>query len=262
MKPDRRSTGVTVVYSPGGSDLTEPASPLRRNLHIAVAVLGLASYCVSFGLVTDSGDLGWPVRFAVLATLAAVLGLLPRQKPHPLLTAALAAMGFLDGLSSVVTHPAGWALAVIVALNGLQAVAAIAAAVLAPKPEAATATSGYEAYVDYYNQAVQHYYQQQASATPPVSSQHSGYGQAYGQAQYAAQAPATAQAAQPSAPQYGEYTDLIAAQQEYGQTATGVQAAPDAAAPPPARAGAGPTQAPAGHATQHAEESADPTWPQ
>lgn len=227
-------------------------------------MLGLATYCVSFGPVTDSGG-GWPVRFAVLAALAAALGLLPRQKPHPLLTAALAAMGFLDGLSSVVSNPAGWALAAIVALNGLQAIAATAAAVLAPKPADATAASGYEAYVDYYNQAVRHYYQQQASAAPQASAQQSGYGQAYGQAQYAAQAPAATQAAQPSAQQsaqYGEYADLIATQQDYGQTATGTPAAPDAAAPPPARAGAGPSQAPAGHTTQHAEEPADPSWPQ
>lgn len=212
-----------------------------RNLSIAVVVLGLAGYCVSFGPAADGGGNDWHVRFAVLAGLAAAIGLLPKQTAIPWLTAILAAAGFLDALSNVLTS-SGWVLTTIAVLNGLQTAAAVAASWLAPETPAATAAGGYEAYLDYYNQAVQQYYQQGAVAQPDMS-QRSGYGQAY--AQSYAQSQATQQA-----PQYGDYADLLSPQQDYGRTAAAAPAQSGGSVAPPGRAGAGP-------ATSRAAESAD-----
>ncbi|HJT93680.1 MAG TPA: DUF5336 domain-containing protein [Mycobacterium sp.] len=187
----------SAAVGPSGQPDTENRLP--RILFIVIAVLGLATYGVSFGpVINGSGATGWNVRFAALAALCAALGLLPRQKPLPLVTAVLAAMGFLDGLSSVVTGE-GWALTVIVVLNALQAAAAVTALLVAPKPVTDRSSAGYEAYVDYYNQAVRNYYSQQARSSPEQSQ--SGYGQAYADPQTAPQ-----RAQRPS--QYGDYADL------------------------------------------------------
>ncbi|MGV0742991.1 DUF5336 domain-containing protein [Mycolicibacterium sp. XJ870] len=225
----------------------------HRNLYVAVVVLGVACYCVSFG--PDGDGLGWYVRFAALAALTAAIGLLPKQTPHPGVIAVLAAIGFLDGLSNAVTAPGGWALTLIVVLGGLQAVVAIAALMLAPKPTGATATAGYEAYLDYYNQAVQHYYGQQGASQRGVYEQ--AQGQAYGQAPAAAQA--TAQpVAQPA--QYGDYADLLSPQQDYGRTTANPPGEPGAAVPPPGRAGASPAAGSTG-ATARPAEPWPPTSP-
>jgi hypothetical protein len=208
------------------------ANPLHRNLSIVVVVLGLVAYGVSFGPAADGGGNDWHVRFAALAGLAAAIGLLPKQSARPWLTALLAAAGFLDALSSVVTAGSGWVLITIVTVNGLQAVAAVAALWLAPEAPAAAAAGGYEAYLDYYNQAVQQYYQQSAMAQSD-SAQRSAYGQAH--AHGYAQSHATHQA-----PQYGDYTDLLAPQQDYGQATAAAPSQSDGLAAPPGRAGAGP----------------------
>lgn len=221
-------------------------NPLHRNLSILVVVLGLVGYGVSFGPVDAGGGNDWHVRFAVLAALTAAVGLLPKQTGRPWLAALLAAAGFLDALSSVVTAGSGWVLTTIVILNGLQAAAAAAALWLTPEPASATATGGYEAYLDYYNQAVQQYYQQSAVAQPDTA-QRTAYGQAYGQAY--AQAPAATRATQ-QAHQYGDYADLLSPQQDYDPTAAAAPAQPAASVAPPGRAGAGP-------ATSRAAESAD-----
>ncbi|MGA5541646.1 DUF5336 domain-containing protein [Mycobacterium sp. NPDC051198] len=233
-------------------------NPLHRNLSILVVVLGLAGYGVSLGPADAGGGNDWHVRFAVLAALTAAIGLLPNQTGRPWLSALLAAAGFLDALSSVVTAGSGWVLTTIVILNGLQVAAAAAALWLAPQPAATTATGGYEAYLDYYNQAVQQYYQQGAVAQPD-SAQRSAYGQAYGQAyaQSYAQAPAATRATQQPA-QYGDYADLLSPQQDYGRSAAAAPAQPEGSVAPPGRAGAGPAQSPATHVPYRADESARP----
>ncbi len=217
-------------------------SSVHRNLSVGVVVLGLVSYCVSFGPAADGGGNDWHVRFAVLAALTAAVGLLPKRTGHPWLPAILAAAGFLDALSSVVTAGSGWVLTTIVVLNGLQAVAAVIALWNAPEPAAATAAGGYEAYLDYYNQAVQQYYQQSAVAQPD-SSQRSGYGQAYAQAY--TQSRATQQS-----PQYGDYADLLTPQQDSVPSTAAAPGPQGDSMAPPGRAGAGP-------ATSRAAESAD-----
>lgn len=181
-------------------------SSLPRNLFIAVTVLGLASYVVSFGPVSDGqGAVGWDVRFAALAALCAMFGLLAKQNPLALPVAVLATMGFLDALTAVLSAAdGGWALTLIVVLNALQAAAAVAALLLAPKAARRPAdTSGYEAYVDYYNQAVRNYYSQQAQPAPHEQIQRAGYGQAYADGRASSRAP---RAQRPS--QQGDYADL------------------------------------------------------
>jgi Family of unknown function (DUF5336) len=208
---------VVVVYSPGNRDYHsayQPAyssqrsdveSSLPRNLFIAVVVLGLAAYVFSFGPVADGpAAVGWDVRFAALAALCAMFGLLAKQNPLPLATAVLATMGFLDALSSVLAaSDRGWALTVIVVLNALQSAAAVAALLLTPTAAKQADNAGYEAYVDYYNQAVRSYYGQQAQSAPPEQSQRAGYGQAYADAQ------ATSRVQRSQRPsQHGDYADL------------------------------------------------------
>jgi hypothetical protein len=234
----------------GQSDIE---NPLPRGLFIAVAVLGVATYAVSFGpVVNDAGAAGWYVRFAALAALSAAFGLLPRQSPYTLVTAILATMGFLDGLSSIVTATnSGWALLVIVVLNAMQSAAAIAALVLSPKPRSDTTTAGYDAYVEYYNQAVRNYYTQQASAAPPQSEHRGGYGQASAEGHAAPQAHRAQRASQ-----YGDYADFVGPQGEQRQSAP----APSAPSGPvsPGLPNVAPTQPP----TARQEKEADGSeWP-
>jgi len=208
---------ISVVYSPGTRDyhsLYQPVhpsqrpdaqSPLPRNLLIAVAVLGLATYVVSFGPVADGPEtVGWDVRFAALAALCAMLGMLAKQQPLSLAIAVLATMGFLDALSNVLAgSDQGWPLTVIVVLNALQSATAVGALLLAPKAVKQSDTGGYDAYVDYYNQAVRNYYNQQSQPVPPEQTQRAGYGQAYGDARASSRAQRTQR---PS--QQGDYADL------------------------------------------------------
>jgi hypothetical protein len=243
-----------VVYSPGNRDYhsayqpaypsqrTDGESPLPRNLFIAVAVLGLAAYVFSFGPVSGGkAAIGWDVRFAVLAALCAMFGFLAKQNPLTLATAVLATMGFLDALSSVLTATDhGWAMTVIVVLNALQALLAVGALLLAPKAAPAPGdTAGYEAYVDYYNQAVRSYYGQQAQSPAPDQSQRAGYGQAH------ADARGTARAQRSQRPsQHGDYADL-----DYSGTRT------TAPQPDVAGSGAGQTGLPSfGQARARAEQ--------
>jgi hypothetical protein len=270
---------VTVVYPPGNRDYRMPyptpsggsdaETPLPRGLFIAVAVLGLASYALSFGpVVNGAGATGWYVRFAALAGLCAAFSLLSNNKPLPLVTAVLAMMGFLDGMSSVLmpdnygaalglaglAEP-GWAFTVIVVLNALQATAAIAAMLLWPKANADTATAGYEAYVEYYNQAVRNYYGQQAHSAPPQPVHRSGYGQASANAQAAPQAHR-----EQRAPQYGDYADFVSPQGEQGQSATAASP-PAGAVPPGGLPNVAPAQPPAARQEKEADQSAWPPSP-
>jgi hypothetical protein len=210
---------VVVVYSPGNRDYhsayqpaypsqrSEAESSLPRNLFIAVAMLGLVTYVFSFGPVAGGqAAIGWDVRFAVLAALCAMFGLLAKQNSLTLATAVLATMGFLDALSSVLTATdRGWVMTVIVVLNALQAFVAVGALLMTSKAApASNDAAGYEAYVDYYNQAVRSYYGRQGQPIPQEQSQRAGYGQAYADA---TAPPRAAQRSQrPS--QHGDYADL------------------------------------------------------
>jgi hypothetical protein len=216
-------------------------------------VLGLATYGVSFGPVLNGGDgPGWSIRFAALAALCAAFSLLPRQSPQTLATAVLATMGFLDALSSVLTAEAGWPLTVIVVLNAAQTAAAIAALVSWRTTRAEnSAITGYDAYVDYYNQAVRQYYGQRAPA-PQESAERSGCGQASSAAQTAAYgAPRTSQS--------GNYSDLVPPQGEYGGFAEGPPTGPIRSVPPAGLPRFRPAQPHASQLEEHTEQSERPS---
>lgn len=259
---------MLVVYSPGNRDYSsayQPAlssrradaeSSLPRNLFIAVAVLGLVSYVFSYGPVAgDHAAIGWDVRFAVLAALCAMFGLLAKQNPLTPATAVLATMGFLDALSSVLTATdRGWAMTVILILNALQALVAVGALLVVPKAAPASGdTGGYEAYVDYYNEALRSYYGQQAQPAAPEQSQRAGYGQAHADARGAARAP---RSQRPS--QHGDYADL-----DYSGTRT-TAPQPDVAGSPGGPTGlpsVGQAHASADQPRREAEESTRPSSP-
>ncbi|WP_176561025.1 DUF5336 domain-containing protein [Mycobacterium neglectum] len=194
-----------MVYPPSNPDFyNAPESRLSRTLLIVVAALGLVTYCMSFGpMSSGSVAMGWHVRFAAMAALCGVFSVATRQIALPVVTAVLAAMGFLDGLSTVVAASgAGWVMTAIVVVNALQAAAAIAAVLLAPKDVPDQPSSEYEAYVDYYNQAVRNYYTEYARS--PESHQYAeGYGQADASAQGATNSLRTARSSQ-----HADYSEL------------------------------------------------------
>ncbi len=202
-----------MVYSPGNRDYgtvsppgaSDTESRLPRNLFIAVAVLGLVTYGLGFGpAINGNGATGWYIRFAALAGLVAAFGLLRKGRSLPTLSAVLAAAGFLDALSStVLATDSGWAMAVIVMLNALQAAAAVAALLLGPEAQANATAADYEAYVDYYNQAVRNYYSQQTGTSPHDELQRGADGEASASAQAASRAQRTQR---PS--QYAAYSEL------------------------------------------------------
>lgn len=211
------------AYAPQSSGRGGDSSPLPGYLTLAVAALGVASYLVSYGPVREAGGIDWDVRFAVLAGLLAAFGLAPGQKSRSGVVAALATVGFFDALSSRITEAGhlGWALTVIVVLNGLQAVAAIAALYLGAEGAGDRGVrSDYDAYADYYARAAQYYgqYNQQQPKTDTLQraahaqvaahhSQQAAASQAGSYAEYvggSGQAPASApQRAAPAGPQAG-----------------------------------------------------------
>lgn len=180
----------------------------------AVLVFGLATYLVSYAEVPQAGGAGWGVRFSMLATIVAALGLRPLQSTHPKLVVALAVMGFLEALSQLIigNENPHWATIAIVVLNALQALAANAALLAQPRvPDAAARGVGpYDAYV-YYAQAAQQYY---AASNQQLQQP----GQAQGTAR--AQAAASAQAQQSAAERYALYADYLTAEQSSSSPAT------------------------------------------
>jgi hypothetical protein len=184
---------------------TSPANQLVW----VVLVLGLATYLVSYSAVPQLGGTGWGVRFSMLASVVAALGLLPRQSAHTKLMSALAVMGFLEALSQLITgdQNRNWATIAIVILNALQALTAIAALLAQLRvPRAADrGFAPYDAYA-YYAQAAQQYYaanDQQRQQQQPV--------RARGTAQ--AEAATSAQAQQTAAERHALYAEYLSAQQ-------------------------------------------------
>jgi hypothetical protein len=220
-------TGVIVAYSNAThARRGEPDGRLRNSLLAAVVILGLAVYCISFGPKGEGTEaIGWNVRFAALAALCAAVSALPRQTPLSVPTAVLAGMGFLEGLSGVIANEnPGWALTAIVVLNALQAAAAVVTVLLGGRPAGGDIPAGYEAYVDYYNQAVHDYYSQQGRQPAP-QSHFEGYGEGY------ADADAAPRVQRPQrASQHADYSDL-----EYGRPRRPTEQEQDSASQAPGR---------------------------
>ncbi|OBI95853.1 hypothetical protein A5661_20420 [Mycobacterium asiaticum] len=177
------------------------AKPAHRHLTLAVVLLGLGAYLVSFGPMFNTGGIDWDVRFAVLAGLLAAFGLLPRQTAAPKIVAVLAAIGFLDALSRGIVVPdgiePGWALWVLIVLNALQTAAAVGAVLTQPSATDEQ-QAWYAAYAEQYAQAAAQYYGQYTASEQADT----GYGGATAQAQRPAQ---TRPAAAPQEASYAEF---------------------------------------------------------
>lgn len=211
-------------YSPWSPGPETGGKVSHRQLSWAVALLGLCSYLVSFGPMLSGFGIDWDVRFAVLAGLLAAFGLLPRQTPVAKIVAALAATGFLDALSRVLVLPEGvqpgWAMWVVVVLNGLQAGAAIGA--LLTQPTASDEQQAwYAAYAEQYAQAAAQYYGQYADGEQADVADESGTAQA--QQVHQVSAP---QLRTHAAPQEASYDEFVG-----GHAPPGPASAPQAAAP-------------------------------
>lgn len=152
-------------YSQWAAEPETGATVSHRSLSLAVALLGLCSYLVSFGPMLGVAGIDWDVRFPVLAGLLAGFGLLPRQAPAAKVVAALAGVGFLDALSRGIVVPdgvePGWALWVVVVLNAAQTAVAVAAVRNQPA-QADPQQAWYAAYAEQYAQAAAQYYGQYA----------------------------------------------------------------------------------------------------
>jgi Family of unknown function (DUF5336) len=212
-----QSSAAYGAYWPPATDAADDRKAPGSQLIWVVLLLGLATYLVSYALVPGPGGLGWGVRFSTLAAIAAGLGLLPRQSAHTKLIAALAIMGFLEALSLSIAasddQNPGWPTIVIVAVNALQALTAIAAllAQLSVRGAVERGPAHYDAYA-YYAQPAQQYY---AANTEPL--QHPIQGQATAQAEAAApaQAQAPAQAEQSAAERDALYAEYLNTQYAY-----------------------------------------------
>lgn len=175
-----------------------------RHLTLVVVLLGLCSYLVSYG-IPNTGGIDWDVRFAVLAALVAAFGLFRGQTPATKVVAALAAVGFLDALSRLISVPdgtePGWALWVLVVLNALQAIAAVGALLTQPStPDGLQAW--YAAYAEQYAQSAAQYWGQYAQQTEPETALQAASAQAQ-QVQHVS-APQRA-----SAPPDASYADFV-----------------------------------------------------
>ncbi|WP_155769684.1 DUF5336 domain-containing protein [Mycobacterium asiaticum] len=218
-------------YSQWSSEPEGGAKVSHRHLMLAVVLLGACSYLVSFGPMLTTAGIDWEVRFAVLAGLLAAFGLLPRQTPAGKIVAALAAIGFLDALSSVLVVPdgiqPGWASWVVVVANGLQTAAAVGA--LLAQPSASDEQQAwYTAYAEQYAQAAAQYYGQYADQ----GQAESGYDTGAAHAQHEAHQVAVVEAPAAAASQEASYTEFIG--ENTGASAgpaPGAQAAQPSASP-------------------------------
>jgi len=261
----------------------EGESKLPFFLISAVVVLGLLVYVLNFFptfvISADlgpaaggrAGDAGTAVAVAVLAALLAALSLLPRAKINTGVVAAIAVLGALMVISEVINTPTGfaigWAMWPLVGCSVLQALAAVAAALLeagvitapAPRPR-------YDAYAQYghYGQYGQYgqqpYYgqpagQQQpgpqspAQQSPQYGAQYGGYGASRAATQSASPTTSSggfsAQPSPQSGPQHAAHPGPQPAEQEGSSTPpTGF---PSFSPPPPVSSATG-SQSQAGSA--------------
>lgn len=216
----------------------------HRQLSWAVALLGVCSYLVSFGPMLNGFGIDWDVRFAVLAGLFAAFGLMPRQASGSghagKLVAALAAIGFLDALSRVVVLPEGvqpgWAMWVVLVLNGLQAGAAVGA--LIAQPSASDEQQAwYAAYAEQYAQAAAQYYGEYADGEQSDVADESGTAHAQQVQQVTSPEPRRA-----AAPQQASYDEFVADHRPPGPAPTPHPASPAAGLPNVGHSAAAPAQ--------------------
>ncbi|QCH25747.1 DUF5336 domain-containing protein [Mycobacteroides salmoniphilum] len=198
----------TAAYS--DSFGTDHKRLLPRYMALAVLVLGAASYLLSFGPMPEGHPGAWGVRFAVLAALLSGFGLIPRQDSNHQVIAVLAVAGFLDALAALISATnSGWALTVIVVINGLQSVVAIGA-LLQAHPAGDTEQGSQEAYSEYWAQMAQYYNQYPDQNSQPAETAEPLQRGAHGQA--------AARAVQHAADQSASYSDYVDNQNPRGAT--------------------------------------------
>ncbi|WP_155763625.1 DUF5336 domain-containing protein [Mycobacterium asiaticum] len=207
-----QSSGWTGSDSYWSSEPESGSKMSHRHLTLAVVVLGACAYLVSFGPMVKTAGIGWEVRLAALAGLLAAFGLLPRQIPAGKIVAALAALGFLDALSSVLVVPdgiqPGWASWVVVVVNGLQTAAAVGALLAQPSATAdqqAWYAAWYAASAEQYAQAAAQYYGQY----PDRGQAESGYATGDAHTQHEAHHVAVAEARGAAESQEASYSEFI-----------------------------------------------------
>lgn len=198
----------TTAYS--DSFDTDEKRLLPRYMALAVLLLGAASYLLNFGPMPDGHPGAWGVRLAVLAALLSGFGLIPRQGAHHKVIAVLAGAGFLDALAALIsTSNSGWALTVIVVINGLQTVVAIGALLQAhPADEAEQGSQ--DAYSEYWAQMAQYYHQYPDQHSQPAETTEQLHRGAHGQA--------AARAVQHAADQSASYAEYVDNQNPRGAT--------------------------------------------
>lgn len=135
------SYGAPAAYTPAAES---GPSKLPLYLSVAVAVLGLIAYLLTFGPMftlsaevgpfvseVTAGGSGLPILAALAAALLAGVSLLPKAHNFHAVVAVLATLGALLALSDLLGKPdgfsVGWAFWVFLAATVLQAVAAVVA---------------------------------------------------------------------------------------------------------------------------------------
>lgn len=180
----------------------DDAGSMRGYLTTAVAALGLVSYLASFGpmftISADAGpiaelpgDGGIGVALALLAALLAAASLLPKAKNYAAIIAVISVLGALRVIAESLSKPSdfsiGWALWLVLACTGLEAVVAVAALLLdagvivPPQPRPKYEQYGQYGYygaqqTGYYGQHQGHYQHQ----GPPQPARRSSYGPQFG----------------------------------------------------------------------------------
>jgi hypothetical protein len=217
--------GADEWYPWGRDHSTARVSRLGRSLSSVVAVLGAATFAVSFG---SPVVLGFPVQLGVLAAIVAAVSLLPRQAARGWIIVALAVTGFLDTVVIWIrVDDPHWVLTLIMVLNALQALAAMGALLHESRVLSGAGVEGGPDYSAYegFTQAYQAY---QAYATQYLQSAPASYdvaGQATARAYTEASAPADLADARADTAQesfgalqarYNEYGDWASVQRSDG----------------------------------------------
>ncbi|CAJ1497081.1 DUF5336 domain-containing protein [[Mycobacterium] burgundiense] len=142
--PSAQPPGSYGAPAPFGQAAESGPSKLPLYLSVAVAVLGLIAYLLTFGPMftlsaevgpfvseVTAGGSGLPILAALAAALLAGAGLLPKANNYHAVVAVLATLGALLALSDLLGKPdgfsVGWAFWVFLAATVLQSVAAIVA---------------------------------------------------------------------------------------------------------------------------------------
>jgi Family of unknown function (DUF5336) len=204
--PPPQPAGSYAGATPSFAKTDDGESKLPLYLSFAVVGLGLAVYFLNFGptftVSADglgaggrAGDAGTAVVVALLASLLAGLGLVPKAKKHFGIVGVIAVLGALMVISEVVNTPTGfsigWAMWPLLACSVLQAIVAVAAILLdagvitppAPRPkyDPYSQYGQYGQYGQQYGQYQQQpYYGQPGEQSPAQAPQQPGYGSQFG----------------------------------------------------------------------------------